>query len=114
MDSIQQELHDNLKLAKSLIADEKNWIKGASAKNADGSVVSAWDDDAVCFCSIGAALKADTSMPGYMYDALFKACKVIDPNARNISQFNDTHTHAEVMQMWDIAIKSTQPKENHG
>ena len=114
MDSVQQDLHDSLKLGKGFIADEKNWIKGFNAKNADGIVVDAQDDDAVCFCSVGAVLKTSERLYWPMYRTLLTVCRDIDPTTINVSQFNDSHTHAEVMQMWDIAIQTTQPKENHG
>jgi len=44
--------------ARAFIADEATWTKGAGARNAKGVPVSSWDDEAVCFCTIGAVARA--------------------------------------------------------
>lgn len=109
--------------AKKLIEDEKNWIQGTYAVDDKGFLSGArWgnEDDAVCFCSLGAIANVSGVRHGasgrfnpfgkeWPQEAEDLLMEVVDSD---IHTFNDTHTHAEVMEMWDKAIKLAIEKEN--
>ena len=43
-----------LRAAKALISKPENWTQDEYAKNSDGDGTDVNDDDAVCFCALGA------------------------------------------------------------
>lgn len=91
-----------LQKARDLISDEKNWTQGAMARDAVGwSFTDARDQDAVCFCAVG-ALKRVTSMREYR-DALDVLREEL--SGEQVVTFNDSHAHSEVLQLFDRAIK---------
>lgn len=98
-----------LKEAKSLIDTPEKWTKETYARSTSGGVISEHEDGAVCFCSLGAffrvAKSADVVYMDSGWDILIKAVKLIKPTAYSVATFNDNHTHAEVMAMWDKAIE---------
>lgn len=63
--------------------------------------------EAECFCSVGAIKRIVLKLPEYRfaeasaYDALDRAA---GRSGLNIVRYNDTHTHEEVMKVWDSAI----------
>jgi hypothetical protein len=85
-----------LHAAQDLIRDPKNWIQGMAAVDDQGLPVTI--KRATCFCSVGALHRADQ---GYSY---LPAIDILDKLAGgSIIAFNDTHTHAEVIDLWDRA-----------
>ena len=104
-----------LEKAKELISEESKRTTGAFARDAEGNWIS-WDrPDAVCWCSIGAVLKVakEEGVPdGRAYETLQLASrKMVDLEVLNskdaIVYVNDHGTQAQVMQMFDLAIKDT-------
>lgn len=89
-----------LKDARALIADEKNWTQDKVARDRRGYSVSPESRRAVCFCAIGALRKTcvDDDSLIYARDVLRDVAKI------PITEFNDTHTHAEVIALFDRAI----------
>ena len=60
---------DNLKLlrdALALIQKPEGWIKLAMAKDVEGNDVQVFDEQAVCFCSVGALSKVDPSFQSFV------------------------------------------------
>ncbi|MBD9544279.1 hypothetical protein IB276_33070 [Ensifer sp. ENS04] len=95
---------DLLTEAQKLIRDPKHWTQGVYARNKDGNEVSSRNPDAVCFCSMGAIYVAAGE---HLYEkphleAVRLLNTVIDIDA-GIPRFNDTHTHEEVMELFDRA-----------
>ena len=90
--------------ARALIADERRWTKRAKARDEYGLIATPTDERAICFCSIGAIEKV--------------CCRYVEQiNARqqlnsvismSLSIYNDTHTHAEVLAMFDKAIEAAE------
>jgi hypothetical protein len=83
-------LHD----ARTRVADECRWCKGASARNLTNQIVHPEAGDAVKWCATGAvdAVKgADTS------------CLL---GARNAVTYNDApgRMHADILRLYDVAI----------
>lgn len=118
-----------LKAGRALIADPKNWTKGAYARDSNevspegaryGIHVNAAQPSAVCWCSAG-ALKHFTQswdedygpspirhmerMECYAYKCLLNTVKENTPYC-SVESFNDSEhtTHAKVLEIWDLAI----------
>jgi len=96
-----------LRHAKALIADKEHWIKDEFATNAYGEVVPMYDNSACKFCAVGANRKAagfgrsEISRP---YLAMATALMTLGTSA-HIARFNDSATHEEVMELFDVAIE---------
>lgn len=103
-----------LKDAKALIADPAHWTQGTPARDASGKPLSNEESPAaVCWCSIGALARVANADPAPLYHLypvarhyLYKATA-----GASIINFNDTHTHAEVMELWDKAIQLAEVKK---
>lgn len=93
---------ETLKAARQLISDPAKWTQGELARDADGKQVPPLDDNATCWCSIGALRKAAGF--GDIYKGPFGALYFKVPTKGSVSDFNDTHTHAEVLALFDAAI----------
>ena len=96
---------ETLKAARQLISDPAKWTQGEFARDATGYAVRPINDDCVCFCALGAIAHVDKThkLRGSAAEKyLSKLCE----KSRNISIgiFNDTHTHAEVLALFDAAI----------
>lgn len=102
---MSMKISEHLIAAKKRIEKPENWTTHVLARNSAGMSVESWSFEAICWCSIGAVSKApDTkyTQKSACYKYLEQA---ISTNSdTSISDFNDTHTHAEVMEMWDKAI----------
>ena len=97
---------ETLKAARQLISDPAKWTQGKGARMFNLKPVFARDPAAVCWCSMGAIYKQctdqDRSTSDFAFSVLDKKCW----NLHGISavNFNDTHTHAEVLALFDAAI----------
>lgn len=110
---------DILRAARKLIEKEENWTRVAYARDKNSEPVRYNDQDAVCFCFVGAvyrAAKSDFDETGLVqkakaigffvqarYDELYPA------TVYSVSQFhahviNDTLPHARVLANIDKAI----------
>jgi hypothetical protein len=95
---------DQLEAVYRLIEKPENWTQGAYARSANGALDRHGDDEwvaedaAACqWCLLGAGIKCGIDV-GDMYDKLF-------PLAREAPhEFNDNHTHAEVLALLKSAI----------
>lgn len=90
--------------AKAIITDPLKWTQGYYARDNAGEITEAETTEAVCFCSIGALHRvgefnwhSEDTDPAEVY-----LNGATDNNW--IVEYNDTHTHEEVMQVWDKAI----------
>jgi hypothetical protein len=95
-----------LKAARDLIADETKWTQGYFAKDAQGKYVSPLDVEAACFCAIGAVSRV-SGQPSFETDKSEPArylWEVIGVSDQFVFEFNDTHTHPEVIELFDKAI----------
>jgi hypothetical protein len=95
---------ETLKAARKLIANRKRWTRGASARNARSRPVNV-DSPAACrWCAEGAVLRFLPNGIGlyWINELLCKAAGM--PIGGSFHNFNDTHTHAEVLAVFDEAI----------
>ena len=107
-----------LKKARAKITLPENWTQKEYARDSEGSGVSI--KDGVCFCSIGAiqsvAIALDISPIGIHLSipVVQNWVSAVDTlnvilEGGSIIEFNDTHTHAEVLAMFDAGIASLEP-----
>lgn len=106
----KQAVLELLQKARKIIEHPDNWARGEFARDLQGADISWESPEAVCFCSLGALKKADgkwTSDSG-RYAAGQLAVHMIG----EISYFNDTRSHAEVLAAWDATIAKLQSEIN--
>ena len=97
--------------ARDLIADPAQWTQKASARDAQGTRKNAFADTATCWCSDGALVRvsnqpADPSK----YSRAGAALREAAGGHSYVVEFNDTHTHAEVMTMFATAIATARAR----
>ena len=94
-----------LRAARAKIEKPEHWTQGVLSRDANGtpSFYAAAHTKAVCWCASGAIFSAaGESDP---LDALDAFRSMINGS---IPQFNDTHTHAEVLAAFDKAIAAAE------
>jgi len=90
-----------LKAARQVISDAKSWTQGTFARDANGKVASIRFGD--CFCSVGAIAKVtDRNLVEPCPRAVIEALGV--RSHAELARFNDSHTHSEVLDLFDRAI----------
>lgn len=99
-----------LKNARETISDPNHWTQRADARSADGCLVGAKESDAVCWCAYGALLKAGYEASGRGPDLPYMELKRAMGTswAGTVSGFNDSHTHEEVVGVFDRAIANLE------
>lgn len=95
--------HELLVKARSLIEKPENWIQHQSCADAEGRTCP-WEE-ATKLCTFGAMYK----VVGGTFTTTFKPWHVLHNVAvelgyRDPISYNDHHSHAEVIAMWDTAI----------
>lgn len=94
--------------AKGFIDTPETWTQGYYAHDKDGNMCEAFDEEATCFCSVGALYKANGGY--YPSDEFNEAEKILNSLADRhfIVDHNDSNTHENVMDLWDRAIKQAE------
>lgn len=104
---------DILKKARALLSDEKKWTTGFYARDNEGNFVYASDDQAVCFCAIGAVKKVmideglgDVCLEGLAVTQLDIVTQKLF-QIECVSQLNDFRDYGynSVLHVFDAAIK---------
>jgi hypothetical protein len=94
--------HKSMFLAAfALVSDPKTWTQGISARDANGEYISEDEKAAVSFCSLGAINRTGFDVgayAGWLSQSLNRFC--IEHRGRNIADYNDSHTHVEVVTLW--------------
>jgi hypothetical protein len=90
---------ETLKAARDLISDPARWTQGAFARDATGAKSRLYLEQAVCFCAVGAIRRV--YVPPVAIGSLLKQ---LPKDCQTLGHFNDTHTHAEVLALFDAAI----------
>lgn len=96
-----------LKDARALIADEKSWTRGAYAFDERGKKQVCPNQHSVCFCSVGALARAARVSPGDIERSEVVGAILSVGNFEEVGhlvEFNDSHSHAEVLALFDRAI----------
>lgn len=99
-----------LEQARELLSDPAKWTQGYLARDKDGDSCPASSIDAVCFCALGAihkvlGLDAFGNEWTAVHEIANSAYMLLAEVVYNVpADYNDTHTHVEVMDMYDQAI----------
>ena len=88
--------------ARALIDTPEKWTQGELARNSKGRVIDYESKNAVCYCAAGALKRSAERRAKLLYTAESLLARVA--NVEFVWQFNDTHSHAEVMELFDRAI----------
>ena len=114
---MSRETADVLRRAKALIATPETWCRGATARDAKGrpiaivwsrrmGIVANMPPEAVAFCAGGAVLAVcESPLWTRAYSALRRAQERVTDT---VGQYNDAHTHAEVLAWMDRAIAAEE------
>lgn len=93
-------LRELLIAGRAVIANPEHWTQRWFSRAKDGTQVFPDSPKAHCFCSVGALGKVTPSIAlrGEAHRLLSQVAGM------SIVRFNDEHTHAEVLEVWDRAI----------
>lgn len=101
--------------AKKLIDKPEKWTKKAGSRDAGGVSVDVSSNQSVCFCSLGALIKAQPFEPvlfGAAKDLLDSSCPkfFLGDTPGWILAYNDAAetTHEDVMKVFDKAIAKAE------
>jgi hypothetical protein len=86
---------DDLERVYALIEKPEAWTQGAFARDADGNATYSRGENAVCWCLRGATYK--------LWGGLDDFCGALQ--VKHVADFNDSHTHAKVLQLLKDAIE---------
>lgn len=101
-----------LKAARALILDPQAWTQNVSARNQHGVPVDVSSPQATCFCALGAIFSLtndfghEDAVEALSHEVWKQGCGIF------VAEFNDTHTHTEVIALFDKAIASLEAQ--HG
>jgi len=101
--------------AKALIADPDDWSEHGYglAVYGPGGCIGYQTKCAIAAIDCATVLRSDTyerrAIRGDAYAFLQRAVTAItDGETQNIAKFNDTHSHADVMEAFDLAIRMSR------
>lgn len=98
-----------LQKARQVISNPANWTQRTSAVNALGEMVGVKSTEACAWCAVGAVYKAMDAYSGTVWNPLEGAL----PAGYNIvSEYNDTHSHEEVLALFDRAIEIAKGEDH--
>lgn len=102
---------DFIRKAREIISDESHWTRGELARDARGDDVPPLSPRAHCFCAVGALaratkLRTDTVDSARIMNQIRRVCGI-----DFLSDYNDSHTHAEVLAMFDKTIRALEKEE---
>lgn len=104
-----------LRKAKALIDTPEKWVKGKFGASKNDREIYPTAPQACRFCSLGAFIRFGgdrTNEVNYLREAISQDSPFANDTV--IANFNDTHTHAEVMAKWDEAIALAEADEKVG
>lgn len=92
-----------LEAARNLISDPEHWTIEVCARDKDYQACGSKDPRATEWCAIGAIVR-------YAVDPIIKliARKFLEDIVGDIGSYNDSHTHAEVIAVFDAAITAAK------
>ena len=102
------ETHEVLQKARDLLADRKHWAQNWFAYDKDGHFVDSVDENATCWCSVGAVCKVegrDDCQNSKALDLLDEVLEDYFNWVSGVANYNDSHTHGQVLVVFDKAIE---------
>lgn len=107
-----------LQQARELIADAEHWCQGADARDSLGRIVNIGVPRATAWCALGAI--GHICVAGYLGGSvqLLALIAVAEeagiyldgPVYKTVPAYNDTHTHGEVLELFDRTIARLRGK----
>jgi hypothetical protein len=94
--------------ARELLADERNWTKGAAARDAQGNETDVDSEEAVCFCVLGAIRHiTDRVIQNSMDRLLLDVVAEVTGTRDYVHLYNDdpSTTHSDILKFLDRAIQ---------
>ena len=98
--------------AREILTPKKNWTQGTMARNSEGYMTLLRNEEAVCFCALGAVERAYYDLAGWdpsaapqeVFDPLYEAV-----GEGGVALWNDrpSRTHEEVLAAFDRAIEAS-------
>lgn len=109
-------LYQNLNMlveARKLISNKENWTQGAYAQDSKGRPVTGRSPYATCFCAFGAIDKI-AEMAFNPVKSIRSQLEYLDLFTEDIGviKYNDSHTHEEVLSLFDKAIEQVKKELN--
>lgn len=95
----------------ALIEDQAHWCQGSMARDADGREIGALSPHAVRFCSVGALFRTRRTRHGQARDLLDDLAARRQWGADSLEEFNDSNGHAEVIALWQDAVRTAKQRE---
>jgi hypothetical protein len=97
-----------LTAARELISVPERWTQGTFARTKGGTPTFVLDENAACFCSVGAVHRAmgvsmNSSQPDGCLEMLRKSMR-----GHVVAFYNDNKTHDHVMRAFDRAIAAAK------
>lgn len=103
---------ETLRAARELIADPERWCQDVTALGRSGREVAPAGRAAVAWCAIGALRRTCARQPpaAETFDEAFRALDhaAVGAGAPSVATLNDHRTHADVLAMFDRAIKEAE------
>lgn len=96
---------ETMKVARELISDPTRWCQGRFARDEDGHGVFHGSVNAVSFCAAGALWRVN---PTCGLSSLYRFL----PKGVDLTEFNDTRAHANVLDLFDRAIAYAEQTED--
>ena len=94
---------ETLKAARQLITDPAKWTQGTLARTKFQNTCQVQSKYAECFCAWGAVHRVSNGVENPEVDTTLQGvCS--KTSGMYVAAFNDTHTHAEVLALFDAAI----------
>jgi hypothetical protein len=114
---------DVLRAGRELISNPVNWTQVEYARGYDTSPVDSCSPLATCWCSLGALQKTALQSCSFtMRTAVNRLNAAVTRDtpplwtrslfSLTMEEFNDTHTHEQVIAVWDDAIKREMDTTN--
>lgn len=94
--------------ARKKIEKPENWTTKVFARDKYGVNVPCREDNAVCFCTLGALRRTCWKDHNFKWPSHHAEVALEMQMEFTIAHFNDNHTHAEVLAAWDRAIAACQ------
>ena len=111
--SKEMKTHEVLQKARDLLADRKHWAQNWFAYDKYGSRVGPTDKRATCWCSAGAICKVEgrDDNQSRALDLLDEALLVHFNWGKGVPDYNDIHTHEQVLAVFSKAIELAKVEE---
>ena len=94
---------DTLKRVRTRISSRENWTTEEFARDVNGHVVSIWAHQACSFCLLG-AIKRECGRDEELAWEIQLFLKKYVPQPCLLWEYNDRHSHGDVLNLLSIAI----------